>query len=187
MARRTAGWQPDHDRWQDRDLSARRPRLHCRHVCIWADGGYLRARSIRVSSGATPGGRTSLRGFQVGSRDSPQRWRELLVGVTARGLAIAAEMAGGDGAVGVWKAVGDGFPGTCRQLPDQRHRGSAEVLRRPRRAPGPPAHVHSVESVFATVRHRAAFRHRTLRPKRALSQKTVTLTVFTLVRAAAKK
>ena len=51
---------------------------------------------------------------------------------------------------------------------------------------------NTVERVFATVRHRtvrhrAAFRHRTLRPKRALSQKTVTLTVFTLVRAAAKK
>ena len=30
MARRTAGWQQDHDRWQDRDLAARRPRLHCR-------------------------------------------------------------------------------------------------------------------------------------------------------------
>ena len=38
-----------------------------------------------------------------------------------------------------------------------------------------------VESVFATVRHR------TLRPKRALSQKIVKLMVFTLVRAAAKK
>ena len=46
---------------------------------------------------------------------------------------------------------------------------------------------NTVESVFATVRHRAAFRHRTVRPKRALSQKTVKLMVFTLVRAAAQK
>ena len=38
-----------------------------------------------------------------------------------------------------------------------------------------------VESVFATVRHR------TVRTKGALSQKTVKLMVFTLVRAAAKK
>ena len=44
-----------------------------------------------------------------------------------------------------------------------------------------------VESVFATVRHRTAFRHRTVRPQRDLSQKTVKLLVFTLVRAAAKK
>ena len=76
MARRTAGWQQDHDRWQDRDFSARR------HVCIWADGGFLQvwiesgAGCILVSIGATPEGRTSLRGFQVGIRESAQSWRE---------------------------------------------------------------------------------------------------------------
>ena len=199
------------------------------HVCIRADGGYLRARSIRVSSGATPGGRTSLRGFQVGSRDSPKRWRELLVGVTARGLAIAPEAAVGDGAPGVWTAVGEVFPGTrhqrCRfhkssnvlntfpksiapavtsDLQDIHHAGTKAaalaaiaVFTEKYRARYAPAvtcltrdtgalltfldvpaehrdHLRTsdpVESVFATVRHRAAFRHRTLRPKRALSQK----------------
>ena len=34
----TAGWQEDYDRWQRRDLSARR------YVYIWADGVYLQAR-----------------------------------------------------------------------------------------------------------------------------------------------
>ena len=49
-------------------------RLHGRHVCIRADGVCLRARiepgagCILVSIGATPGGRTALRGFQVGIR-----------------------------------------------------------------------------------------------------------------------
>ena len=38
IARLTAGWQEDYDRWQDRDLSARR------YVCIWADGVYRQAR-----------------------------------------------------------------------------------------------------------------------------------------------
>ena len=52
------------------------------HVYIWADGVYLQARMepeagcILVSIGATPEGRTSLRGFQVGIRESAQRWRE---------------------------------------------------------------------------------------------------------------
>ena len=153
-----------------------------------------------------------------------------------------------DGAVGVWKAVGEGFPGTrhqrCRfhkssnvldtfpksiapavpsDLQDIHHAGTkAAALAalaaiavftetyRARYAPAvtcltrdtealltffdfPAEHrdhlrrSNPVESVFATVRHRAAFRHRTVRPKRALSQKTVTLMVFTLVRAAAKK
>ena len=38
IARLTAGWQEDYDRWQRRDLSARR------YVYIWADGVYLQAR-----------------------------------------------------------------------------------------------------------------------------------------------
>ena len=91
------------------------------HVCIWADGVYLEARMepeagcILVSIGATPEGRKELPGFQVGIRESAQSWRELLVGVTARGLAIAPEAAVGDGAPGVWKAVGEVFPGTRHQ------------------------------------------------------------------------
>ena len=90
-------------------------------VCIWADGVYLQARMepeagcILVSTGATPGGRKELLGFQVGIRDRAQSWRELLVGVKARGLAIAPEVAVGDGALGFWKAVGEVFPGTRHQ------------------------------------------------------------------------
>ena len=38
IARLTAGWKDDYDRWQRRDLSARR------YVYIWADGVYLQAR-----------------------------------------------------------------------------------------------------------------------------------------------
>ena len=70
-------------------------------VCIWADGVYLQTRMepeaecILVIIGATPEGRTELRGFQVGSRESAQSWRKLLVGVKARGLAIAPEVAVG--------------------------------------------------------------------------------------------
>ena len=56
IARLTAGWQDDYDRWQRRDLSARR------YVYIWADGVYLQARMepqaecILVIIGATPEG-----------------------------------------------------------------------------------------------------------------------------------
>ena len=38
ISRLTAGWQEDYDRWQARDLWARR------YVYIWADGVYLQAR-----------------------------------------------------------------------------------------------------------------------------------------------
>ena len=89
ITRLTAGWQEEYDRWQSRDLSARR------YVYIWADGVYLQARMepeaecILVIIGATPEGRKELLGFHVGIRESAQSWRELLVGIKARGLTIA--------------------------------------------------------------------------------------------------
>lgn len=53
-----------------------------------------------VASGATPQGNKERAGFQVGTRESAQRWRELLVDLKARGLAVAPELAVGDGALG---------------------------------------------------------------------------------------
>jgi len=114
IARLTAGWQEEYDRWQERDLSARR------YVYVWADGVYLQARMepqaecILVIIGATPEGGKELLGFQVGVRESAQSWREL-VDIKARGLAIAPEVAVGDGALGFWKALDEMFPGTRHQ------------------------------------------------------------------------
>lgn len=115
LARLTAGWQEDYDRWQRRDLSARR------YVYIWADGVYLQARMepqaecMLVVLGATPEGNKELVGFQVGVRESAQSWRELLVDLKARGLAVPPELAVGDGALGFWKALDEVFPGTRHQ------------------------------------------------------------------------
>jgi putative transposase len=115
VARLTAGWRDDYDRWQRRDLSARR------YVYIWADGVYLQARMepeaecILVIIGATPEGKKELVGFHVGVRESAQSWRELLVDLKARGLAVPPELAVGDGALGFWKALEEAFPGTRHQ------------------------------------------------------------------------
>jgi putative transposase len=238
ISRLTAGWQEEYDRWQHRDLSARR------YVYIWADGVYLQARMepeaecILVIIGATPEGRKELLGFHVGVRESAQSWRELLIDIKARGLAAAPEAAVGDGALGFWKAVDEVFPGTRHQrcwfhkisnvlnkfpksmapavtsdLQDIHHAETKaaaliairvftekyEVKYGPATAcltkdaeamltffDFPAEHwdhlrtSNPVESVFATVRHR------TVRTKGALSQKTVKLMVFTLVRAASK-
>ena len=73
------------------------------------------AESILVVLGATPEGKKELVGFQVGVRESTQSWSELLVDVRARGLAIAPEIAVGDGAMGFWKALEETFPGTRHQ------------------------------------------------------------------------
>ena len=238
ITRLTAGWQEDYDRWQRRDLSARR------YVYIWADGVYLQARMeptaecMLVIIGATPEGRKELLGFQVGVRESAQSWRELLVGLKARGLTVPPELAVGDGALGFWKAMDEVFPGTRHQrcwfhkmsnvlnhfpksmLPavtaDLREISHAETRVAARAAietfkqkyaakyargvacltkdteallafyDFPAEHwdhlrtSNPIESVFATVRHR------TVRTKGALSQKTARLMVFTLVRAASK-
>ena len=238
ITRLTAGWQEEYDRWQGRDLSARR------YVCIWADGVYLQARMepeaecILVIIGATPEARKELLGFHVGIRESAQSWRELLIDIKARGLAIAPEVAVGDGALGFWKAIDEVFPGTRHQrcwfhkisnvlnkfpksmapavtsdLHDIHHAetkvvalAAIKVFTEKYEVKYAPAvacltkdaealltffdfpaehwdHLRTsnpVESVFATVRHR------TVRTKGALSQKTVKLMVFTLVQAASR-
>ena len=238
ISRLTGDWQQEYDRWQRRDLSARR------YVYIWADGVYLQARMepqaecILVILGATPEGKKELVGFHVGMRESAQSWRELLVDIKARGLKVPPEIAVGDGAMGFWKALDEVFPGThhqrcwvhkianvlnkfpksmqtavkadLREIHQAETRAAAQTamdtfaekyaakyekavscLTRDREALlafyGFPAdhwdHLRTgnpIESVFATVRHR------TVRTKGALSQKTVKLMVFKLVQAAAK-
>ena len=238
ISRLTGEWQQEYDRWQRRDLSARR------YVYIWADGVYLQARMepqaecILVILGATPEGKKEVVGFQVGVRESAQSWRELLIDIKARGLAVPPEVAVGDGAMGFWKALDAVFPGTrhqrcwvhkianvlnrfpksmqptvkgdLREIWQADTRVAAETamgtfsakygakyekavtcLTKDREAlltfydfPGDHwDHLRTgnpIESVFATVRHR------TVRTKGALSQKTAKLMVFKLVQAAAK-
>jgi putative transposase len=115
IARLRGEWEADYAHWQRRDLSARR------YVYVWADGVYLQARMepqaecMLVLIGATPEGKKELVGFQVGVRESAQSWRELLVDLKARGLAIAPELATGDGALGFWKALEEVSPTTRHQ------------------------------------------------------------------------
>ena len=239
ISRLTASWEEEYDRWRRRDLSARR------YVYIWADGVYLQARMeptaecMLVIIGATPEGKKELIGFQVGVRESAQSWRELLVDLKARGLAVAPELAVGDGALGFWKALDEVYPSARHQrcwfhkianvlntFPKSMHPAVTADLREISHAETRAAalaaietfrekyaakyargvtcltkdadillsfydfpaehwdHLRTsnpIESVFATVRHR------TVRTKGALSQKTAKLMVFTLVRAASKK
>src|SRR5271157_3164609 len=115
IARLKSEWEGEYQHWQARDLSARR------YVYVWADGVYLQARMepqaecMLVLIGATPEGRKELIGFQPGLRESAQSWKELLVGLKARGLSIAPEVAIGDGALGFWKALDETLPATRHQ------------------------------------------------------------------------
>ena len=108
-------WRQEQDHWDQRDLSARR------YVYLWADGVYFQARMDEASQcmlviiGATPEGRKELVGFTDGYRESAQSWRELLVDLKARGLAIAPQLATADGGLGFWAALREVFPTTKEQ------------------------------------------------------------------------
>ena len=115
IARLKEIWLDEHEHWRKRDLSAKR------YVYVWADGIYLQARledtkqCILVIIGATPEGKKELLGFTDGARESAQDWRELLLDLQNRGLAVAPELAVADGALGFWKALGELWPTTREQ------------------------------------------------------------------------
>jgi len=108
-------WIEEHAHWKKRDLSARG------YVYVWADGVHVQARledekqCILVLIGATPEGKKELLGFTDGARESAQDWRELLLDLKNRGLAIAPKLAIADGALGFWKAIGEVWPATREQ------------------------------------------------------------------------
>ena len=101
--------QGELEHWQRRDLSAKR------HVYFWADGVYFSPRldhdkqCMCVLIGADEMGRKELLAIADGYRESAQSWREVLLDLKRRGLAIAPEPATGDGALGFWKALRGGL------------------------------------------------------------------------------
>ena len=115
IARLKETWIEEHAHWKKRDLSARR------YVYVWADGVHVQARledekqCVLVLIGATPEGKKELLGFTDGARESAQDWRELLLDLKSRGLAIAPKLAIADGALGFWKAIGEVWPATRDQ------------------------------------------------------------------------
>jgi transposase-like protein len=68
-----------------------------------------------VIIGATPEGKKELVGFLDGYRESTQSWRELLLDLKARGLAVPPKLAIGDGAMGFWGALEEVWPQTRNQ------------------------------------------------------------------------
>ena len=94
ISRLTAEWQGEYERWQKRDLSARR------YVYVWADGVFLQARMedhgecMLVLIGATPEGKKELIGFQVGVRESARNHPLKTAGVTGSVCTPEASPAG---------------------------------------------------------------------------------------------
>jgi len=108
-------WSEEHLRWSKHDLSAKR------YVYFWADGIHVQARledaaqCLLVIIGATPEGKKELVGLIDGVRESAQSWKDLLLDLKRRGLAIGPELAVADGALGFWQAIEEVWPKTRGQ------------------------------------------------------------------------
>src|SRR5438045_9453010 len=70
---------------------------------------------LRFIIGATPEGKKDLVGLIDGVRESAQSWKDLLLDLKRRGLAIGPELAVADGALGFWQAIEEVWPKTCGQ------------------------------------------------------------------------
>ena len=88
IGRLKEAWSDEHRRWSKRDLSAKR------YVYFWVDGIHVQARleddaqCLLVIIGATPEGKKELVGLIDGVRESAQSWKELLLDLKRRGLAM---------------------------------------------------------------------------------------------------
>ena len=115
VGRLKEAWSEEHARWSKRDLSAKR------YVYFWVDGIHVQARledeaqCLLVIIGATPEGKKELVGLIDGVRESAQSWKELLLDLKRRGLAVAPELAVADGALGFWQAIEEVWPQTRGQ------------------------------------------------------------------------
>ncbi|QZZ19890.1 IS256 family transposase [Leptothermofonsia sichuanensis E412] len=115
ISRLKAKWLEEHQQWQKRSLAGKR------YVYLWADGMYFNIRNendrqcILVTIGVTDTGVKELLGLEAGFRESELSWKPLLLRLQDQGLKVAPELAVGDGALGFWKALAQGFPTTKPQ------------------------------------------------------------------------
>ncbi len=108
-------WEDEYKQWKSRDLSDKT------YVYFWVDGIYFNVRlddsrsCILVIMAADKYGNKELVAVQDGYRESKISWREILLDLKARGIAIGPKLSIGDGGLGFWKALGEVYPETKRQ------------------------------------------------------------------------
>jgi transposase-like protein len=107
--------------WADDYVSWRKSRLDKdRWVYLWADGIYsgLRAEDAKLCAlviiGVNEGGQKRFLAIEDGVRESTQSWREVLLGLKARGM-NTPKLAVGDGAMGFWAALDEVYGETRQQ------------------------------------------------------------------------
>jgi putative transposase len=114
ITRLVAAWQADYQGFCQRDLSERD------YVYCWADGVHFRVRLEQarlcclVIVGVRADGTKELVALADGERESTDSWAELLRDLRRRGMRAPVVMVG-DGALGLWRALGEVFPATRHQ------------------------------------------------------------------------
>jgi transposase-like protein len=115
VSRLKTKWQAEHRDWCERRLDADH------WVYLWVDGIYSGVRTenqrlcVLVVMGVNERGQKRFLAIEDGVRESAQSWREVLLGLKARGLTEPPRLAVGDGALGFWAALEEIFPGTRAQ------------------------------------------------------------------------
>ena len=106
-------WEDDYRAWCSRELHAQR------YVYVWVDGIYFNvrgdeARQCLLVVGVDEWGNKALLAVEDGYRESKQSWYELLMALKSRGFQPPS-LAIGDGALGFWAALREGYPTTRTQ------------------------------------------------------------------------
>jgi putative transposase len=115
VARLKSRWMQEYRLWRRSKLG------RDRWVYLWADGIYsgLRGEEERLCAlvviGVNERGQKKFLAIEDGVRESKQSWREVLLALKARGLAIPPRLAVGDGALGFWAALEEIYPETQHQ------------------------------------------------------------------------
>jgi putative transposase len=114
VTRLTVQWQAERAAFLQRDLSERD------YVYCWADGIHFNIRleegrlCCLVLVGVRADGTKELVAVADGERESGDAWAELLRDCRRRGMRAPVVMVG-DGALGLWRALGEVFPATREQ------------------------------------------------------------------------
>jgi len=114
VSRLKQAWAAEYDAWCQRSLA------DDRWVYLWVDGIHsgLRADDAKLCAlvviGVNERGEKHFLAIEDGTRESTQSWREVLLGLKARGMNVP-KLATGDGALGFWKAADEVLPGMRQQ------------------------------------------------------------------------
>jgi putative transposase len=115
ISRLKACWEEEFAQWNLRSLAGDH------YVYWWADGIYFQARMeeakdcVLVIIGVTADGTKELIAITDGYRESKESWLDLLKSLQRRGLKRPPKVAVGDGALGFWAALNEGYPETVHQ------------------------------------------------------------------------